>query len=88
MFGLPLPRGGPFIIGSADDQDCDLIIDSPSVAPRHLRLELITCGARGRVARHAPLPASAVHALMPVVPEVRQIVYPRSCSVVSSLVPA
>ena len=53
MFGLPLPRAGPFIIGSAADQDCDLIIDSPSVAPRHLRLELVPCGARGRVARYS-----------------------------------
>lgn len=66
MFGLPLPRGGPFIIGSADDQDCDLIIDSPSVAPRHLRLELITCGARGRVARHAPLPAMCTPLQVPI----------------------
>ena len=63
MFGLPLPRAGPFIIGSAADQDCDLIIQSPSVAPRHLRLELVTCGARGRVARSACcLPVACQHA--------------------------
>ena len=46
-----LPRLGPFVIGSATDADCDLIIAWPELAGRPVRLELVHGGSRGRVVR-------------------------------------
>ncbi|KAK9792067.1 hypothetical protein WJX73_004600 [Symbiochloris irregularis] len=48
---VPLPRVGPFIVGSATDADCDLIIDLPGTPPRSVQLEMVHGGSRGRVAR-------------------------------------